>query len=1035
MCAPLRRVAGLGVLALVGWTATAGTLPAADRTADLVTAMRERGWDDTAVEFLGWFEKSTLATDDFRKELPFHRAQSLASQSRQANRADQKRLLAQAAEEFQKFAKASADSPLALESLRQSANLSAELGISEINEAKALPEQATTQRGGLLRSARTNLEAAAAAAELVIAACDKQLDALPKPTAIQADAAAKARRDDLRNKHAEARFLLAIFTFERARTHEPKSKEFTDAIDAASKRFSELNEEYRDTLVGATSRFYQGRCAQERGDFEKALGCYADLLRQPTANADFRRWTARAQRHRTECLMAMGSVDDAIEGAQDWLAASRPAERQQPEWLEVAFRMAAAKGMKIKSLPPGDAKSKKLQAEIRSTLREVSEHTNEFQNEARVTLAALGQRGKKAAGADGVEGGEFKNFEDAFAAGKAALEVMGSSAGAAKLAQQNNPEAVEELEEQAATSQAEALRALETAVELADRQTSIDELNSARYFLCWLYWQDQRAFDTALLGEYLAKGYPDAEYAKGAANFALAALEKLTNEARTADATAVGHSFEAKKLAEVAELIATRWPDSPEGTVAVNILIGNALRDDRIAEAEELLARLPEGSRAGAQLNLGSGLWTQYLRSTAGRNETPSEAAVERRDKAGALLVAGFEGLRKDTPPTFQSATGALYLVQYLLARGDAAGALKVLEAPAVGPLRLVEAKLDAANRPEFVQETYKAALRTYLSTEPPNREEAKAMMTALEKSVAKAGGDEAAQQLTKIYVSLGLQLQRQVKGLTAAGENKKAQQVAAAFDDVLQRVAARPDAGAWAIRSWIAQTNLQIGQGLEGEEAKPYLDRAKQGFEDILQTVEKDKNYAPNEMALLGVKMRLGDCLLAMGDYAGGIEQYAAILLKKPNALDWQLSAAVALQQWGVEAKDPEVLSRAIRGDKPQKNGQNLIWGWLRLASMADMAKRQASQRAEADAAVDAESQQRIARYEDLFFEARYNVAKSRFMAAMFTPKESRMPQLEAAERNIESMKTLYPGLGGAKWKPEFDALLKKINEEIGKQ
>ena len=58
---------------------------------------------------------------------------------------------------------------------------------------------------------------------------------------------------------------------------------------------------------------------------------------------------------------------------------------------------------------------------------------------------------------------------------------------------------------------------------------------------------------------------------------------------------------------------------------------------------------------------------------------------------------------------------------------------------------------------------------------------------------------------------------------------------MAAAFGDVLARVAARPDSGDWSLRNWIAQTNLQLGQGLRGDEAQPYLQRAQKAYEAVL--------------------------------------------------------------------------------------------------------------------------------------------------------------------------------------------------------
>jgi hypothetical protein len=143
---------------------------------------------------------------------------------------------------------------------------------------------------------------------------------------------------------------------------------------------------------------------------------------------------------------------------------------------------------------------------------------------------------------------------------------------------------------------------------------------------------------------------------------------------------------------------------------------------------------------------------------------------------------------------------------------------------------------------------------------------------------------------------------------------------------------------------------------------------------------------------------------------------------------LDLQKGAAAALQQWGLQKKDVSALDRSIRGDLPQKDGKNLIWGWLRLATIANSAHAQAAKASP----VTEESRKRAQRFEELFFEARYNVAKSRFLAGKVAPAAQRREQFEAAKTNIEQMAKLYPGLGGPNWKPLFDELLKQVNLEL---
>jgi tetratricopeptide (TPR) repeat protein len=911
--------------------------------------------------------------------------------------------------------------------LKEAATLYGRQGFDAISAAKQLPPQAAAQAAAARGKAREAFAKATAVTDRAIEICTKELAALPKAVAIQADPKAKERRDQLRNRQLEARFLRAQLGFEQALTFDEKSNQRAAALEAASALFGQINEEFRGSVAGDASRYYQGRCAQEVEAYEKALTIFTSLTNSIPTKPEFRIWAARAVRRKAECFIAIGKLDEAITSCQEWLAASQPAERQQSEWLEVSYQLAIAMQAKLKDGQAKPAEASRYQAESRKLLREVSQRPNDFQQEAKAALASAG-RGKAAAA-------EPKNFDEAFAAGEEAIGLMNSSGVAAKLARENNPEAVEELQQQAAESREEALRVLKLALDMADRQTPIDKLNRVRYYLSVLLLDDKKTFDAAVLAETIATKYPENEFAPSAAKVALAAYEQLANEARTKQdgkqpPNGAG-DYETTKLMEIAQLMATRWPKAPEAAAAATLLIQNALRDDRVADAEAIVEKLPAESRGPAQLTLGAGLWSQYLRTTAGQREAPSESAIALRDKAGSLLNAGFQVARKGGELTASSAAGVLYLVQYLLATGDAKTAQSVLEDKEAGPLALVKEKASAATNP-FILESYKTALRTYLSVEPPERKKASAMMKSLDDFVSAQGGDSADQQLTEMYRSLGFQLQRQMKELNAGGQQDKAKQVAAAFGDVLDRVAKRPDADTWRIRVWLAQMNLQLGQALEGKEADEYIDRAQKEYQAVLKTAEKDKKYAPDEISILGVRMRLAECLASRGQYDKSIEQYAEILRTKPNMLDLQQAAASAFQEWGVAAKNPEAFNKAIRGDLPQKDGKNLIWGWNRISIVADAAQRKAPGD---NKPLTPEEQERVARFEDIFFDARYNIARARYLAGTVTEGDMRQQELDAAKKNVEQMIRLYPDLGGPKWKAAFEELLKQVNQELNKK
>ncbi len=981
---------------------------------ELLAGLRKRGWHDTALEYLDEAAKDPLATPAFLEKLGYERASTQVSLARQAAGEKKRRaLLLEAAAGFQRFAAEKSNSPHQLQALATAGNLFTEQALYATNKAAKLPEAAQKQREQLHDTTRDFLNQAKKPLQTLLEQCEAKLKSLPKAAERQKNRGAQASRQQLLGKQAEARFLLAKLDFEKSRTYAPGSKAQQKTLKAAAKAFEKLYQDYEDKLVGFYGRFYQGRSYQASGDLEEALKCYWDIIDQPPiANKDFRRLVAKATRYRAECHLAVDDLEKAIEECRQWLDESRGPELSEPDWLAVAYQLATA--YEAKAANSGSSEAKRSRTAARKLYREIAKNSGEFQHDAKAKMATTGSRREQPA--------LVKTFDEAFAAGKDALEQMNSAKLAAKLSKENNPSAYESLADQAKADRIAATQYFEQASRLADDETDSEQLVTARYFLCWLFWEAGRLDETAVIGEFLARHYPENKYAPGAAKLALAAYERLYKSAKQAgDPT----DFEAQQLAEVAELLATRWPESPEASAALNLLINIALRDNRLPDAERILERLPPAGRAAAELQLGGAIWNRFLRASR-KNAEPDEATLALKQKAGQLLAQGFKTLKAKSQATTAEATGVLYFAQFLLADGAAELAVTALEHSAVGPLSLIENNSPAAQRAEFVQETYKVALRAYVSVEPPQREQAQAMMSALESAIGDRGN--AQQKLISIYVSLGLQLQQQISTLTTDGQTDKARAVATAFEDLLARVTERAGAADdWKIQSWIAQTNLQLGQGLRGKDAARYYQQAEAAYQTLLKKADQDPKFAPSPIAILATKKRLADCLQAQQKYAEAFQQYTSILQSKPNMLELQLAAATALQQWGTEAKDVQRLEKSIRGAEPQANRKNLVWGWLRLAAIADQAKR----KAERKAGGKPDQSGKVAKYQNLFFEARYHAAQARFAAAKLATGTVRQKQLRKARQSLESMKQLYPDLGGPQWKNAYLKLLKQMEQE----
>jgi len=994
------------------WTvgASSARLDAEDRAAEFLEGLRQRGWHDVASEYLEVADQDPIAGQAFLDRLEYERATTLSLLAKNnASSHERQQLLEQAVAGFKHYAEEHRDSAQGVDALSQAGKLLTEQALLLMAKADRLPAQATTERNQFGAEARKIFSTASTAVTEMLVRCEKQLSDLPKAAQLQANPEALATRQMLRSKQAEGRFLLANLEFEKAQSYSSDSSQRKPTLEAAAKAFSKLHEDYADKRVGFFGRLYEGRCHQAASNYKAALACYEDVVEQPTGDADYRRLIARAYRRRAECYLADGNFEKVIEECQDWLNSAVSNEQKQPEWLAVSYRLASAYQMKAQEVESA-SEARQLQKEARSLYREVSSQPGEFQNEARVAQASTTRAPDKPI--------SVKSFDDAFAAGKDALDQMNSTKLAARLAAENNPSAVEELQQQAAENQAAALGYFQKAIEQANGKTPVDELVEARYYLCWLHWEEQQYAEAAELGELLAREHAENKFAPVAAKLALAAYERLDSLARQAGESDNNHG---KQLQSIAELIMQRWPESAETGVAANLLINIALRENRTAEAEKLLEQLPATGRAAAELSLGGSMWNRFQQHLRENQGAPSDEGQKLRKRATELLASGYQTLRNSESATIAQATGLLYYVQLLLADGKFDLALEVLEHPSVGPLSLARKSTDGKQRPEFIQEVYKAALRAYVSVDPPRNEAAEKLMDSLDRLTL--GQADAEQQLTKIYISLGLQLQRQLKDLTDAGKKDKARDVAATFADLLGRVSRRSDVSDWRIRSWVAQTNLQLGEGLDGEEGAQYLSQAEDAYRGLIDEVEKDPKYAPSPQAILAVRKHLGDCLRAREQYEAAYEQYSKILNEKPSILELQQATAMVLQQWGIAEQNSEKIEQAIRGALPQANQKNLIWGWLHMAKIADYQRRKA-ERTATDNPVALKS---VAKYEDLFFSARYNAAKARFESAKIAndPK-----QLSTVRQSLKAMMQLYPKLGGPKWKAAFAELLLQVEQ-----
>jgi tetratricopeptide (TPR) repeat protein len=1017
---------------------------------EFIRGLKERGLNELALDYLDRIQDSRLIDDKLRQQIPYHRGVVLLEQSRQStDPAARGQLMDKARQELEQYVQKNANSVDAAEAQLQLGTMQLDAGQQLMAQAQKLPPESAyeEERRNLGQPARTHFAEAQDLFEQAAAVYTMELEKLPAALSSEEGSDANTRRQEYRGRVAQLRFLAAQTEFETAQTYPPGDDDFRTRNESAAKELAAVYEEFsRSTaaLVGLYARLYEGRCYFALGEHQMALGCYEDIVSQPNVLPPFRKLIASAVHRRAEVLLGQEKYDEAIENCRVCLADAQPDEQKQPEWLAVRFRLAKALNKKAETHPSGSLDQRRLLAEARDAFRVVANSPGEFQTAARSAMTALADESAEAKEAP-------RTFQEAYDRGKDALASYNAARIALPSAEKNNPVGVPELEAQMQEGKEDARRLFGAAMSLIEDDTDLRLVNEVRYFLCWLYWEAEDYYRSAILGEFLARRYPDHPAASSAAKLSMASFERLYNKAAAAGGISEDTDFEARRMAQMAEFVARRWPGTDDADAAFSVLVSYAIRTNRIEEAERLLADASEQSRPRLELQLGNAMWARYLELSQSKDaDRPGDTPLaDLKQSAVRYLRSGFDAASAANDISDSLAAAGLYLVQAMLSDGQYQEAIALLENDEVGPLALVANGHSAASSPAYVLETYKAALRAYVLVTPPQERKALDAMKSLEVAVAKSGvsGRDAAEQLTKIYLGLGVALQRQVEELRAAGRGAEADRVAGAFAQFLDRIAARQGEANWATRVWLAQTYFDLGmaqqaggttgtgsanqnnsQGtvatnsnsgkptvLKGK-ARDFVVKARDINQQLIDAAAKDSKLAPNETNVLAVRLRLGECLRALGQYEQALNAFSAILEEKESSLIVQRAAAYAYQERG-QAEDAKWLERAIHGGYRLKStGQNRIWGWLKISQIASRAARTDP------------------KYRDTFYEARLNVARCRYLAAVKQSGTARQQDLAKAKQSIQSLAQLYPDMGGARWRGEFESLLKQIISAAGR-
>lgn len=996
---PIRAISLLVCLALM--FALAPSSFAGEPFAEFLEALRERQMYDAARLYLEQARTSPLVSAESKQRLDFEQGRLLIEEAAsRRDPAERAQRLDEAEQKLNEFLKSNADPALAAEASLQLGSVLIQRAIAGLEQAAKPSQSASRQQ--LVADAEKRFAQAEKLCADAEAKFDAGLKAIPKD---DKDRQAIERRDRLRRNLIMSRMLAARLTYESSKGFAAGSPDAKKRLTAAAEKYGQLYDKYKRYPIGLEARVRQGRALVELGDSEAGANCLEEVLAYPD-DERLKPWKRQAIAlllsawvEGTSKKGADKKLDRAIEVGDAWIEQATAAEWSTLDGVMIAWR--AAQAHLARSEAGDDEKLKRAdQQQALKLATDVSRHSGEFQQPAREIVAKL--RKEEAAT-------EPTTFADARSAGKAALDEATTLEQQIKEARAAGKDAEKipawEQERTAAFDRAAGLLAL--ALRLKDKTTSEDDVCETQYFLAFLNYQRARYYDAAVIADFVARKYPDGSSARPAARVALFALVQAANS-QPADK----RETETQRLASLAEFINTRWPDQPEAGEAWSLLADVAATANDTDAAAKYLAKIPANSptRAAADLKQGQSLWSNYLAlSQKPAAQRPSQAELDkRRNDARALLEQGLARLRDGQQDglTFNVVAAELSLAQLYNHAGEYAKALEILARPESGPLALVAAKSPVVDRPGFAAQALTAALRAYVGSQ--QLEKAEAIMSQLDEQYA--GQPDGAALLTRIYLSLGVELEQQIARLRSTNNAAELKQLLDGSERFLGRLAKQEITSASTL-NWIGESFTRLGDSRRATgdrvTAQADFDQAAKALTKLLEIATKDPALAGG---VNGIRLRLARTQCGAGNFDAALAAINEIIQANPSSIEAQTEAARAYAQWG--AIDPARFQQAIHGVKPATDKGAAVWGYSGIARRL----------------------QRSPKLKEQYEDARYQIADCSYRLALAKQGADKQAALTAAEKLIESNLRLDPSLGGEVWRAKYDELLKEIQRAAGR-
>lgn len=951
-------------------------------------ALRQRGYLDTALEYIAEQEQNLRLSEELRQSLGFERAMTLLEMSRKARTSNSKtKALADAQAALEKFAREFPRHTLAARANAELGNILFERARAAVWQSEAPPPNKT--KGELRQEARDLIAQARGIYQKAFDLYNTQLQAFPA----YIDEDDKDMRERFRIVQGAVitnQLNLARCTYEEGQTWDKDSEQRRKLLLEASELFRKTHEPYRTWMGGLTARLWQAKCFEELGDVGTALGIYHEVLGHSDADPAVRDLKALALRFRLICLNHPNKKDFKLAILQSDQFLSAQGRRTKTEnAIGIRWQKARAHDLLGQSLQPADAERERQLRLAMAEAEEVSRYATPYKDVANAMVrrlkAELGDRE-----------GPPKDFDTAFELARSfikriqALKTAAAQAGSGADRQKAREDLKLELQK---TDDM-----LTLALQLADDEKNGTQMLQAQYLLSFVKYERRRPYEAIVLARHVMNrgGDDDPETAMNAAEVAMVACVQAFNDAGK------NYEDEISVLEEISSEIINQWPESDRANEARMSLGMINHKADRTGEAARWYTSVPKTAKQYGEAQLAAGqTWWQASLSAGQEKASPvdPQQIKQMTDSAEKHLREGLRvSVNPGATPAASVTAARLSLAQILNGRGAFAESIKLLTEGDQSVIRQVQVP-DPAQRPErgvkgkdFASLAYQVLLRAYVGTQ--RIDEALTAMSEMEK----IGGPD-----TQIYVQLGRELEREIERLKTQNDSERLQQLRSSFEQFLSKVFERKDRQNYNSLIWVAETYRGLGQGMSDDPATAanYFKRAADSYNQILQ---KDLVDAKRRTT---VELRLVNCRRMMRDFDGAMAMLDAILKLHPRDMNAQFEGAYLLADWGRQA-DPSKLNDAIAGI-PADAKKKTIWGWIALG-----------QRLQSPS------------YQDKYFESQYAMVECRRDYALLGEPAKKKAGLEAAVRDVELI-VATQGAFGDPWWSRFDAIYRDLQKELG--